>query len=52
VVPGAALAGALLLVAADLAARSVLAPVELPVGVATTVLGVPLLLLALRRQRW
>lgn len=52
VLPGAGLVGALLLVAADLLARTVLAPVELPVGIATTVLGVPLLLLALRRQRW
>ncbi|TDE19597.1 iron chelate uptake ABC transporter family permease subunit [Actinomadura sp. 6K520] len=35
----AALTGALLLLAADLAAQTVLAPVQLPVGVVTTVLG-------------
>lgn len=52
VLPAAGLAGAVLLVGADLLARTVLAPVELPVGIATTVLGVPLLLVALRRQGW
>lgn len=35
--------GAALLACADLAARRVLAPTELPVGVLTTVLGAPLL---------
>ncbi|TDB97743.1 iron chelate uptake ABC transporter family permease subunit [Actinomadura sp. 7K534] len=35
----AALTGALLLLAADLAAQTVLAPVQLPVGVVTTVIG-------------
>ncbi|WP_243708576.1 iron chelate uptake ABC transporter family permease subunit [Actinomadura sp. GC306] len=35
----AALTGGLLLLAADLAAQTVLAPVQLPVGVVTTVLG-------------
>ncbi|MFB4319867.1 FecCD family ABC transporter permease [Actinomadura sp. 21ATH] len=35
----AALTGALLLVAADLAAQTVLAPVQLPVGVVTTAIG-------------
>lgn len=40
--------GGLLLVAADLASRQLLHPVEVPVGIATTVVGVPALLL-LRR---
>ncbi|GAA2554336.1 iron chelate uptake ABC transporter family permease subunit [Winogradskya consettensis] len=42
-VPSAAV-GAALLALADLAARRALAPVELPVGVLTTVLGAPLLI--------
>ena len=43
-------AGALLLLAADVAARSVIAPQELPVGVLTAVLG-GLYLMALLRRR-
>jgi iron complex transport system permease protein len=43
--------GAALLAAADLAARRVLAPTELPVGVLTTVLGAPLLIWLLVRAR-
>lgn len=49
VVP-AACVGALLTVAADLAARRVLAPTELPVGIATAVLGAPYLLWLLARR--
>ncbi|MEO9322544.1 iron chelate uptake ABC transporter family permease subunit [Nocardioides sp. C4-1] len=45
-----ALVGAVLLALADLAARTVQYPVELPVGIATTVVGVPALLLVLRRR--
>jgi iron complex transport system permease protein len=41
--PSAAL-GALLLVASDLVARRIFAPTELPVGIATAVLGAPYLL--------
>ncbi|BAL88144.1 putative FecCD-family membrane transport protein [Actinoplanes missouriensis 431] len=41
--------GAALLACADLAARRVLAPAELPVGVLTTVLGAPLLIWLLAR---
>lgn len=40
--------GALLLVLADLVSRTLLYPVEVPVGIATTVVGVPVLLLVLR----
>ncbi len=48
-VPGV---GAVLLALADLASRTVLYPVEVPVGVATTLVGVPALLLVLRgRER-
>ncbi len=46
---GSALGGALLVVAADLAARTVRAPAELPLGAVTAVLGVPFFLARLRR---
>ncbi|WP_374700654.1 iron chelate uptake ABC transporter family permease subunit [Rhodococcus sp. BS-15] len=42
--------GAFLLAAADLASRIVLYPIEIPVGITTTLLGVPALLIALHRQ--
>jgi iron complex transport system permease protein len=48
VLPAAALAGASLLVAADTLARVVMAPVELPVGIVTALLGVPFFLSLLR----
>lgn len=50
----AALTGALLLLAADLAAQTVLAPVQLPVGVVTTAIGgtylIWLLIMEMRRR--
>lgn len=50
--PASLLLGALLAVAADLLARSLIAPLELPVGVLTALLGAPaFLLLFLREQR-
>ena len=45
------LVGAVLLVAADLGSRLVLYPVEVPVGVATTLVGVPALAWTLARSR-
>jgi len=48
-IPGAALAGGILLVIADLAARSIIAPRQLPVGAITAVIGVPLFLFLLTR---
>ncbi len=45
-----ALAGGVLLLAADVAARSVMAPQELPVGLLTAVLGGSYLLLLLRQR--
>jgi iron complex transport system permease protein len=48
--PAAALAGACLLVLADTAARIVLAPTELPVGVVTALIGVPFFISLLRRR--
>ena len=44
VVPASALAAAALLLAGDTLARTVLAPIELPVGPLMVVLGVPLFL--------
>ncbi len=46
----AALVGALVTTCADLAARRVLAPTELPVGIATAVIGAPYLLWLLGRR--
>jgi len=48
-IPGAALAGGILLVIADLVARSIIAPRQLPVGAITAVIGVPLFLFLLGR---
>lgn len=48
---GSALLGALLLVLADLVARVVVAPAELPVGVVTATLGAPFFLWLLWRER-
>ena len=48
--PAATLAGGALLVVADTLARTVFAPQQLPVGVLTALLGVPLFLYLLSRQ--
>lgn len=48
-VPAAALAGALFVVVADTAARTVIAPRELPVGAITALIGAPLFVFLLRR---
>lgn len=49
--PAAALAGATLLLLADLAARLLLAPAELPIGTLTALLGAPFFLYLLGRER-
>jgi len=49
--PASALAGGSLLVLADTLARTVVAPQQLPVGALTALLGVPLFLFLLGRQR-
>ncbi|XGA81708.1 iron ABC transporter permease [Halomonas sp. CH40] len=51
ILPACALSGGLLLVVADTLARSVIAPEQLPVGVITALLGVPMFLLLLNRSR-
>ncbi|GGR94339.1 hypothetical protein Snoj_55610 [Streptomyces nojiriensis] len=50
-VPGSALAGAVVLVAGDLAARTLAQPAELPLGVLTALLGSPFFFWLLRRTR-
>ena len=50
VVPASALFGASFLVACDLVARTVLAPVEVPVGVVTAIIGGPFFLWLLVRE--
>jgi len=49
-IPASALLGALLLVVADTAARTMLAPVEIPVGILTAGLGGPFFLYLLRTR--
>lgn len=49
--PGSVLAGGALLAAADALARTVAAPLMLPVGVVTAAIGVPLFLYLLNRTR-
>jgi len=52
VIPGAALAGAGLLLLADLIARTLIAPSELPVGLVTSAIGGPFFLwLIVRRKK-
>ena len=49
-IPAAALAGGTLLTLADTAARTVMAPQQLPVGVLTALIGVPVFLFLLSRN--
>jgi iron complex transport system permease protein len=50
VVPCSALAGGSLLVISDTVARTIIAPLQLPVGAITAMVGVPLFLMLLRRM--
>lgn len=50
-VPGSALFGGILLLLADLFARTAAAPAELPVGVVTAAIGAPVFFSLLRRQK-
>ncbi len=50
VLPGAALLGAVRVLAADAVARTSVAPAELPIGILTAALGAPFFLLLLRRR--
>lgn len=51
VLPNAALLGASLLVLADLLARTLVAPLELPLGIVTSALGAPFFLFLLLRKK-
>lgn len=50
-IPGSALLGAIVLIGSDTAARTMLAPAELPIGVITAGFGTPFFLFMLLRQR-
>jgi iron complex transport system permease protein len=50
-IPGSALLGGAMLILADTVARTALAPRQLPVGVVTAMVGVPLFLYLLNRQK-
>ncbi len=50
-VPATALAGATFLILADCLARTLLAPIEIPIGVVTALAGGPLFLMLLRRRK-
>ena len=51
VLPGSALLGASLLLGADLVARLLIAPAELPIGIVTAAVGAPFFLWLIVRQR-
>lgn len=51
VLPLSVLLGAVFLILTDLAARTTMAPAELPIGVITAFLGAPFFLIVLRRSR-
>ncbi|MDV7393833.1 iron chelate uptake ABC transporter family permease subunit, partial [Arthrospira platensis SPKY1] len=48
---GSALLGGLLLLSADMVSRTVVAPAELPIGILTALLGAPVFLFLLMKQR-
>ncbi len=50
-IPASAMLGGIIVMLADLLARTAFAPRQLPVGALTALLGVPLFLLLMRRQR-
>ena len=49
-IPVAALNGALILLIADTAARSIAPPLELPIGLITSLIGAPILILAVKKS--
>ena len=51
-IAGSALTGATLLTLADLMARLVIRPAELPIGILTSAVGVPVFVLLLRRRQY
>lgn len=51
VLPGSALLGGILLSGADLLARTIVSPAEVPIGIVTAILGAPFFLWLLLRER-
>ncbi|MBB6272008.1 iron complex transport system permease protein [Pedobacter cryoconitis] len=51
VIPGSAILGAALLTAADLAARTMVAPAELPIGILTALIGTPVFMYIIVTER-
>ncbi|OGO79428.1 MAG: hypothetical protein A2Y23_06865 [Clostridiales bacterium GWB2_37_7] len=51
VIPYSALLGAILLIASDTLGRTLIQPVEIPVGVMTSIMGGPFFIFLLRKQR-
>lgn len=51
VIPGSALLGATLLILADLIARTIVAPAELPIGILTAVIGTPVFIYIIITER-
>lgn len=51
VLPGSALAGAFLLSVADLLARTIVVPAELPIGILTALIGTPVFIYIIIRER-
>ena len=49
--PASILGGAILMVGADMLARTLIAPAEIPIGIITSVLGCPFFLYLLSRRR-
>lgn len=49
--PLSALAGSIMLLAADLIARTVISPIELPVGVVTSIIGSPIFIVLLKQRQ-
>ena len=49
--PGSALLGATLLLCADLIARTIVAPAELPIGIVTALIGGPFFIYLLQKGR-
>jgi len=49
--PLSILSGAIFLILADIIARTVLAPAEVPIGVITAIVGAPFFLYLLRRRK-
>ncbi len=50
-IPAAAFLGAVLLMSADMVARTIVAPAELPIGIVTALAGAPFFIWVLLRNR-